>query len=336
MSAKDITVLQVRLASLLGFDDGASDVLEHLLTIESREDLLEYLSQLLGDDETPSILEFVDNVGFYQQGAPLKYIQPSNEDSKHVPRHTESKPQQPQQTTTAQSIEKNSMQASSRQNNHLQKQTKSRVPPPKKNESKSPPSNTTDASALVKLQKAPPSPATDIAPKETKEEPQSSTNDPVKKSHPPRGKANIICGCFGTVHKALTNCLFCGRISCTKEGYDFCPLCGFLVEQVVDGMYVLGQNAHGSVRLEFVCAHFFFTFSDDSNDNDKAWVQKERLLRFDKEFARRTEIFDDQSDYQAPSGWMTAEEENKAEEKQVAQLQQFQRSKQKQTLSLAI
>ena len=45
-----------------------------------------------------------------------------------------------------------------------------------------------------------------------------------------KGKAKIVCGCFGTKHKALTNCLICGRISCSKEGYDFCASCGWLVE----------------------------------------------------------------------------------------------------------
>ena len=71
-----------------------------------------------------------------------------------------------------------------------------------------------------------------------------------------------------------------------------------------------------------------------SNDNDKAWVQKERLLRFDKDFARRTEIFDDQEDYQAPTTWMTAEEEQQSEDKQSQKLQALKRPKQ--SLNLAM
>jgi hypothetical protein len=71
-----------------------------------------------------------------------------------------------------------------------------------------------------------------------------------------------------------------------------------------------------------------------SNDNDKAWVQKERLLRFDKDFARRTEIFDDQEDYQAPTTWMTAEEEQQSEEKESQKLQAL--KKPKQLLNLAL
>ena len=34
---------------------------------------------------------------------------------------------------------------------------------------------------------------------------------------------------------------------------------------------------------------------------DSAWIRKERLLRFDREFARRTEVFDDQEDFLGPA-----------------------------------
>jgi hypothetical protein len=56
-----------------------------------------------------------------------------------------------------------------------------------------------------------------------------------------KGKAKFECGCFGNKHKALANCLHCGRVSCQKEGYDFCPFCEYLVQPVQvpeEGMYV--------------------------------------------------------------------------------------------------
>ena len=53
-----------------------------------------------------------------------------------------------------------------------------------------------------------------------------------KAAPPPKGKAKFDCGCFGTLHKALGNCLYCGRITCEREGYGFCPFCGYLVEEV--------------------------------------------------------------------------------------------------------
>jgi hypothetical protein len=53
---------------------------------------------------------------------------------------------------------------------------------------------------------------------------------PTIKTPPRKGTAAYNCGCFGSIHKALTNCLYCGRISCENEGYDYCPFCGYLVE----------------------------------------------------------------------------------------------------------
>ena len=62
--------------------------------------------------------------------------------------------------------------------------------------------------------------------------------------------------------------------------------------------------------------------------NDKARIQKDRLLRFDRDFARRTEIIDDQSDYQMPTTWMTEEEREDAEDNQKKQLELLKRPKQ--------
>ena len=63
-------------------------------------------------------------------------------------------------------------------------------------------------------------------------------------------------------------------------------------------------------------------------------MQKERLLRFDREFARRTQIFDDQADFQNPTTWMSEEERLDAEEKQRDHLESMKRPKQ--TLNLNI
>lgn len=291
MSQEGRAILESTLGKLLGFDDGASDVLDHLLSVESKEDLLEYLSQLLGD-ATAEVLAFVDNVGRFKRGDTLALIEEATnvqeEDSKPSANATtnfSNKKKPPP------SSKNNALQA--RRNN--KKQNKSRVPPPKQQNRKSPPppasksvqQSSTDQSLPVKQAKV--------------------EQKPVEKSRPSRGIPKIVCGCFGTKHGALTNCLYCGRISCRKEGYDFCAFCGFMVEEIKD------DGSHGS---------------------DRAWMQKERLLRFDREFARRTEIFDDQADYQAPSTWMTEEERQEAEENLSRQMEALKRPKQ--TLNLAI
>lgn len=112
-----------------------------------------------------------------------------------------------------------------------------------------------------------------------------------------RGKASFCCGCFGTLHKALSNCLHCGRISCEKEGLDFCPFCGYLVEEVKP---IFGVD-------------------------DEAWQLKERLLQYDRESAVRTTVSDDQAEFynHASSVWLTQEERTQAtrqEEERMAEL----------------
>lgn len=52
------------------------------------------------------------------------------------------------------------------------------------------------------------------------------------------------------------------------------------------------------------------------------------MLRFDREFARRTEIFDDQADYQNPTTWLSDEERQEAEKRQREHLESVKRPKQ--------
>lgn len=40
---------------------------------------------------------------------------------------------------------------------------------------------------------------------------------------------NYECGCFGTEHKPINNCLNCGRVICSREGQRPCPFCGTFV-----------------------------------------------------------------------------------------------------------
>ena len=68
-----------------------------------------------------------------------------------------------------------------------------------------------------------------------------------------------------------------------------------------------------------------------SHDNDKAWQQKERLLRFDRDFARRTQIIDDQADFQGTE-WLSAEEEKKVKEQH--EQQRLASRRPRQTLSI--
>ena len=116
---------------------------------------------------------------------------------------------------------------------------------------------------------------------------------------PLQGTAKIVCGCFGTMHKALNNCLHCGRISCEREGYDYCPFCSYKVHE---------HRSNTTIH------------NHDSNTtaNNEAWEQKERLLQYDREFAQRTIILDDQADYynRTTSNWLNDQEQQEAQQQE--------------------
>lgn len=105
--------------------------------------------------------------------------------------------------------------------------------------------------------------------------------------------AMMQCDCFGTVHKALTNCLNCGRIVCEKEGYGPCKFCGCPVtkDAAVSELYA------------------------NSKDAEKAIELRNRLIKYDKTAAKRTTIYDDQEDYFTTSPWLSSEEIKAREER---------------------
>jgi hypothetical protein len=156
--------------------------------------------------------------------------------------------------------------------------------------------------------------------------PDKSTAADTNKPQPAqKGKPKIECGCFGNLHKALANCLHCGRVSCQKEGYDFCPFCTNLVLPVVppeEGMYVQRNKPLIShlyiipLRFAFLNSHccfcLFFSF-----ERNEAWARKERLLQYERESAERTVVLDDQADHfsSQDSAWLTEDERADAKER---------------------
>ncbi|KAG7352905.1 zinc finger C2HC5-type motif containing protein [Nitzschia inconspicua] len=316
----DRSILQATLAKLLGFDDGAEDILGHLLTIDSKADLSEYLSQLLGKSSR-ELEEFVENICRYQKGEPLLVDDSLQEPSKTVEKAIQDVQSKPSSLPKQQNSKASTAIESRRKKQNQIK--KSRVPPAKINSS-----NNETKSASSSMSVGNDSGKKDTASKETRnveidnntlsasdraiDSTSTTTSQPAEqdrvmlKSHPKRGRASKVCGCFGTKHKPLTNCLYCGRIACQLEGYDFCAFCGYMVEEI----------------------------KSEANNKDKAWLQKERLLRFDREFARRTQIFDDQADYQQHTSWLTEEERKEAENQEEERRQSLRRPKQMMNLAM--
>lgn len=253
------------------------------------QDLLDYLSQLLGTEGT-EVKDFVDDVGRFQQGEALLLRET-------VPAKLEA--------PTARQLQENYMDS---------KPPAVKKQPPKKPAAKKQAAGTggikkPPATQKVAQQKLPEILSNKTEPATVHQPPQplaERIEEPqIKKYHPPKGKASIVCGCFGTQHKPLTNCLYCGRISCEREGYDFCGFCGMFVEEA-------------------------------KSSNDAATEHKERLLRFDRDFARRTIVLDDQADYfsNQTSTWLTQEEQADAEQKE-ADRQNELHTRKKQTLNIA-
>jgi len=315
------SVLIKQLENLLGFDDGADDILEHLLPIKSSEDLRDYLSQLSGlDGDNDNVQTFVNDVGKFQRGEKLSVI-----DSNKKEESDEKKEEGEKFTNTFRTNVTKTKKRNNKQKKQQQQESKGSNGAGKKlnTTAKNKPNitkkstQTKSAAAAAAAVKPVTTNKTTTQLKDTPPSEQKPTfttiptkkEEAPKKSKPMKGEASHVCGCYGTKHKPLTNCLCCGRISCIKEGYDYCPFCGFLVEQI-------GQPP------------------DDEADK-KAWQHKERLLQFDRDSARRTVVWDDQEDYfaSAKSTWLSKEEQATAREKETER-NKILHERQKQTLDI--
>ncbi len=227
--------LENALGKLLGFEEGeAEDLLEHLFTIDSDNDLSEYLVQLLGG-QTPDMLDFVENMSRYRRGESIVSVDEDQSEADQKESPEESDFVSPTQEIAALDSframamgnnTRNAKKNAGRKNTKQKQGSKSRVPPPKSVNSRKNPqiasSDTVQSENVV-----------GSSSNQNRTQHQQKEMGVVEKSHPARGKAKVVCGCFGTKYKALTNCLYCGRIICEAEGYGFCPFCGFMVEEAV-------------------------------------------------------------------------------------------------------
>ena len=258
----------------------------------SFQELLDYLVQLLGS-ENDKVRALAENIGLFQQGADLTLSAPPLQPNSTIPdtssqsTTTTTTPKKAAAAPTTKTVEP---QKPTPQPKHTHKKKKQSTQP---RTAKTPPRRQTNTPSNPTPAEASPKPPQTNHNKSSKNKTTTSIVLP-KKSRPTRGEPKFVCGCFGTFHKPLTNCLFCGRIACEKEGYTYCAFCGYMVERSPPG---------------------------SSSTADK---HKERLLRFDREHARRTFVLDDQADFfttQQARNWVGSEEERKAmEEKEEEQL----------------
>ena len=103
------------------------------------------------------------------------------------------------------------------------------------------------------------------------------------------------CGCMGTKHLCRTNCMNCGRIFCEKELTDFCLVCG---EVLLDPLTANEVSEDPSIDSKIL----------------SAYQLKDKLLIFDRENVKRTQVHDAQADYYESATWLTHDEKRKIDE----------------------
>ena len=297
--------VSVRLASLMGFDD-VSDVLSYFTSLESQEDIKEYLTSFLGNSKdvrefTKDFLVFKET-GWMAGGEDTISCAPSSITNKNAdasPFHVKIPT-----TKVSQSLKAASASSSITGDDIDRVEAPTKIPPSaarqKVLDRKKPPSfgkkaappttllspndiktSNTNNSKLPPTAKPAPHPATpnDMVyedynlssyPSSTPKTETLSEKATTKLQPLTCGTNPNKCGCYGTVHKILTNCLVCGRIACSVEGYSYCCYCTYYISAVKP---------------------------KKNGKENSAVVHKQRLLMFDRENAARTVILDDQSDY---------------------------------------
>lgn len=186
------------------------------------------MTELFGSNNELQLRSFVDDVGRVQRGELIVELDDEKEEetgkvpkATTMPLVTLTKTSLPRKTEAAVPSNKKATSAST---------TKKAVPVAKL--SASIPNSSKTTKDFTEYKQSPLTADQGSQSALRKEDEGSAGATPIIKTPPPKGTAAFICGCFGSIHKALTNCLFCGRISCEKEGYDYCPFCGYLVEEV--------------------------------------------------------------------------------------------------------
>uniref|UniRef100_A0A8C4QG95 ASCH domain-containing protein n=1 Tax=Eptatretus burgeri TaxID=7764 RepID=A0A8C4QG95_EPTBU len=102
------------------------------------------------------------------------------------------------------------------------------------------------------------------------------------------------CDCLAQKHALINNCMECGRIVCRQEGSGPCLFCGNLV-CTQEEMEVLSHNSNKSEKLR---RKLLGNDEDRIGQGlDKAIQHRDKLLDYDKNCIKRTQVIDDESDY---------------------------------------
>lgn len=153
------------------------------------------------------------------------------------------------------------------------------------------------------------------------------------------------CDCLAQKHKLVNNCLSCGRIVCEQEGSGPCLFCGNLVctreEQEIlqrdsNKSQKLRKKLMGDAAERELLPH---QEAKMKAGLEKAVQHKEKLLEYDRNSVRRTQVLDDESDYFAADSnqWLSPGEREKLKKKEeeLRELRHASRKDRKITLDFA-
>jgi len=311
-SNNDKRVLEQRLADLIGFEE-LSDLFEHALSFNSPQDLLEYMGSLLGQSGE-NVRLFCSDLQRFKKGEPISKpnLQKENPEPRRAPLDysgilssgkKDKKTRNVRNKTSVNAYANTGNEKSGKSGKLSKREQLQRKNAAKKKTTVLNSKNMTKVTnQMSSMNIHNPSNSSTVSTTTTStaktqitiNTPHSKPSQIKEESIPPitpiaRGTANVNCGCFGTIYEPLINCLNCGRIICKKEGYGFCPSCGYEVAP---------PN------------------SQQRSVSSKSQRHKDRLLKFDREFTERTKIYDDQADYftNSSSVWLTQDQQEEAKE----------------------
>jgi hypothetical protein len=151
------------------------------------------------------------------------------------------------------------------------------------------------------------------------------------------------CNCMAQRHPLLAaapNCLSCGKIICAKEGLGPCTFCGAALlsrEDLQEMLHALKEErgrermaannaAHRKADVARTPRAFTAARTGDEEQAalEKATAQRDRLLSYQANNARRTRVHDEAADFEVPppSLWATPAERAKQLRKQQEYLRQ--------------
>ncbi|KAI1889412.1 hypothetical protein AGOR_G00162610 [Albula goreensis] len=159
------------------------------------------------------------------------------------------------------------------------------------------------------------------------------------------------CECLAQKHQLINNCLACGRIVCEQEGSGPCLFCGMLV-CTREEQEILQRDSNKSQKLRKKLMGDRIVQADAPERDllpredarikaglEKALEHRDKLLEFDKNSVRRTQVLDDESDYFSTDSnqWLSPAEREalRRKEAELRELRHASRKDRKITLDFA-